>query len=66
MSSNSEGTIKVTLVRSWIGRKADQEATARSLKLRKLNQTVELPNTPTVRGMVAKIQHLVKVEETGA
>lgn len=66
MSSNSEGTIKVTLVRSWIGRKADQEATARALKLRKLNQTVELPNTPTVRGMVAKIRHLVKVEESGA
>ena len=66
MSSNTQGTIKVTLVRSWIGRKADQEATARALKLRKLNQTVELPDTPTVRGMVAKIQHLVKVEETGA
>lgn len=66
MSSNTQGTIKVTLVRSWIGRKSDQEATARSLKLRKLNQTVELPDTPTVRGMVAKIQHLVKVEEPGA
>ena len=66
MSSETQRTIKVTLVRSWIGRKFDQEATARSLRLRKLHQTVEHPDTPTVRGMVAKIQHLVKVEEPGA
>lgn len=62
----AEGTLRVTLVRSTIGRPADQDATARTLKLRKLNQSVELPDTPSVRGMVAKIQHLVKVEETGA
>lgn len=59
-------TLKITLVRSTIGRPADQSATAQSLKLRKLNQTVELPDTPEVRGMVAKIQHLVRVEEIGA
>jgi large subunit ribosomal protein L30 len=64
--NETEGTLKVTLVRSTIGRPADQDATAKTLKLRKLHQTVELPDTPSVRGMVAKIQHLVKVEETGA
>ena len=64
--NGTERTIKVTLVRSTIGRPVDQGATAKSLKLRKLNQTVELPDTPEVRGMISKIQHLVRVEETGA
>jgi len=62
----TERTLKVTLVRSTIGRPSDQEDAARTLKLRKLHQTVELPDTPSVRGQVAKIQHLVTVEETGA
>ena len=62
----TERMIKVTLVRSTIGRPSDQEDAARTLKLRKLHQTVELPDTPSVRGQVAKIQHLVTVEETGA
>jgi large subunit ribosomal protein L30 len=62
----TENTIKVTLVRSWIGRPAIQEATARSLRLRKLGQTAEHPDTPSVRGMISKIQHLVRVEEEGA
>ena len=67
MSDNgSERTLKVTLVRSTIGRPDDQDATAKSLKLRKVNQTVELPDTPAVRGMISKIQHLVRVDETGA
>ncbi len=67
MSDNgTERTLKVTLVRSTIGRPVDQDTTAKSLKLRKLNQTVELPDTPEVRGMISKIQHLVRVEETGA
>ena len=62
----SGDTVKVTLVRSWIGRPADQELTARSLRLRKLGQTAEHPDTPSVRGMISKIQHLVRVEEEGA
>jgi large subunit ribosomal protein L30 len=67
MSNDQTGnTIKVTLVRSWIGRPPIQEATARSLRLRKLGQTAEHPDTPVVRGMISKIQHLVRVEETGA
>jgi large subunit ribosomal protein L30 len=64
--TSTERTLKVTLVRSTIGRPSDQEDAARTLKLRKLHQTVELPDTPSVRGQVAKIQHLVTVEETGA
>lgn len=62
----TERMLRVTLVRSTIGRPSDQEDAAKTLKLRKLHQTVELPDTPSVRGQVAKIQHLVTVEETGA
>lgn len=57
----NRGTIKVTLVRSTIGRPKIQESTVRSLGLRKLNQTVELPDTDSVRGMVSKVRHLVDV-----
>lgn len=57
-------TIKVTLVRSTIGRPKTQELTVRSLGLRKLNSSVELPDTDSVRGMIAKVRHLVDVQET--
>jgi large subunit ribosomal protein L30 len=58
------GTIKVTLVRSTIGRPKDQETTVRSLRLRKLHQTAEHPDTPAIRGMITKVRHLVVVEES--
>jgi large subunit ribosomal protein L30 len=61
--SEKPAKIKVTLVRSTIGRPKTQELTVRSMGLRKLNQTVELPDTPSVRGMVTKVQHLVEVQE---
>jgi large subunit ribosomal protein L30 len=57
-------TLRITLVRSLIGRPGDQEATVRSLGLRRLHQTVERPDSPEVRGMVAKVRHLVRIEET--
>ena len=60
------GTLRITLVRSTIGRPADQEKTVRSLGLRKLHQTVERPDNPSIRGMVTKVRHLVEVEEVGA
>jgi large subunit ribosomal protein L30 len=60
------GRLRVTLVRSTIGRPSDQEATVRSMGLRKLHQTVELPDTPSHRGMVNKVRHLVAVEEVSA
>jgi len=62
--AKSPGTIKVTLVRSTIGRPTDQETTVRSLRLRKLHQTVEHPDTPAIRGMITKVSHLVVVEES--
>lgn len=56
------GMLRITLVRSTIGRPQDQETTVRSLGLRRLHQTVERPDTPDVRGMVNKVRHLVTVE----
>ena len=60
------GLLRITLVRSTIGRPADQGRTVASLGLRKLNSTVERPNNRSIRGMVAKIRHLVRVEELPA
>ena len=56
-------TVKVTLVRSPIGFAKDQKATVRALGLRKMHQTVEHNDTPAIRGMIFKVQHLLKVEE---
>lgn len=58
-----EKVIRVTLVRSPIGYTKDQRATARALGLRRMHQTVEHQDTPTLRGMIQKIVHLVQVEE---
>lgn len=55
--------IKVTQIGSPIGRKGDQRATLVGLGLNKLHRTRELEDTPAVRGMIAKVQHLVKVEQ---
>ena len=54
--------IKITLVKSIIGTKQDHRATVRGLGLRKLNSSSELIDTPAVRGMINKVQYLVKVE----
>ena len=54
--------IKITLVKSVIGTKEDHRATVRGLGLRKLNSSAELLDTPAVRGMIHKVQYLVKVE----
>ena len=56
-------TIKVTQIRSPIGRPKDQRATLIGLGLHKMNRTSELEDTPSVRGMIKKVAHLVKVEE---
>ena len=55
--------IKVTLIRSVIGQKPDKRATVRSLGLKKISSSNILPDNDAVRGMVAAVSHLVKVEE---
>ena len=55
--------IKVTLVKSLIGRKDDQIATAYSLGLKKINDVTVQPDNAATQGKIKKITHLVKVEE---
>ena len=54
--------LKVTLVKSVIGCKASHRATVRGLGLKRINHTVELQDTPAVRGMINKVYYLVKYE----
>jgi large subunit ribosomal protein L30 len=58
----SDKKVKVTLIKSVIGTKQDHRATVRGLGLRRMNQTVELQDTPAVRGMINKVAYLVKCE----
>ncbi|MDX9716699.1 50S ribosomal protein L30 [Thauera sp. WH-2] len=58
----SDKKIRVTLVKSVIGTKQSHRATVRGLGLRRLNHTVELADTPEVRGMVNKVSYLLKCE----
>lgn len=55
--------IKLTQIRSVIGRTKRQKETIKALGLRKINHTVEHNGTPQILGMVAKVNHLIKVEE---
>lgn len=56
------GTVKVTQTGSPIRRKKDQLATLKGLGLGKMHRTVELKDTPDVRGMIRKVAHMVSVE----
>lgn len=58
--------IKVTLVKSVIGYRESQRLTVKSLGLRRIRQSVIHYDTPTIRGMVNKVRHLVSVEPVGA
>jgi large subunit ribosomal protein L30 len=55
--------LKITLVRSLIGRPEDQKVTVRTLGLTKTNSFVIQTDTPQIRGMINKVTHLLKVEE---
>jgi large subunit ribosomal protein L30 len=58
--------LKITQVRSVIGRPGDQKDTVRRLGLRRMHDTVLKEDRPEIRGMVAKVRHLVTVEEVGS
>lgn len=55
--------LKITLVRSVIGRTEDQRVTVRTLGLGKTNSSVVQEDSPSVRGMIEKVKHLLRVEE---
>jgi large subunit ribosomal protein L30 len=56
--------IKVTLERSGINQREDQKRTIKALGFRRLGQTVEHEDSRTIRGMILKIRHLVRVQES--
>jgi large subunit ribosomal protein L30 len=57
-------TLKIKQVKSAIRRPGNQKATLKALGLRRMHQTVELNDTPQIRGMLTKVNHLVTVEES--
>ena len=61
----SEAQIEITQVRSLIGSQQAQRRTVRALGLRKIRQTVSQPDRPEIRGMIAKVAHLVEVRYPG-
>jgi large subunit ribosomal protein L30 len=66
MANTTENTpkiVRVTLVKSPIGYTVKHKATIRALGLRKMHQTVQHEDSPTLRGMLYKVSHLVEVEE---
>jgi large subunit ribosomal protein L30 len=58
--------LRVIYIKSAIGYNEKQKATIKALGLRRLNHTVEHEDTPTIRGMINRVSHLVRVEEVEA
>lgn len=56
-------TIKIQQIKSKIGAPIDQKRTLQALGFRKISQVVEVEDTPSIRGMIRKVHHLVKVVE---
>jgi len=57
----ADKTLKVTLTRSLIGLSPKQEATVRALGLRRIRQSISHADSPSVRGMIAKVPHVLRV-----
>ena len=55
--------VRITLVKSPIGYREDQKGTVRALGLTRMNKSVKHDDSPTLRGMMKKVSHLVKVEQ---
>ena len=63
VTKKKSATLKIRWVRSFIGCPRDMRQTIRGLGFRRMQQLVERPDTPETRGMIAKVHHLVEVEE---
>ncbi|MGB8643891.1 MAG: 50S ribosomal protein L30 [Anaerolineae bacterium] len=63
-TNTSNKTIRITYSKSGIGYNKEQKRTIAALGFHKLGQTIERPDTPAIRGMVARVAHLVTVEES--
>jgi large subunit ribosomal protein L30 len=62
MTKAKQATIRIRWVRSFIGCPRGMRATIRGLGLRRMNQLVEREDTPSIRGMIHRVRHLVEVE----
>lgn len=60
------GKFKITLVKSMVGRPEKHRKVLRGMGLTKMNKTVELVDTPEIRGMVQKVSHLVETKESAS
>jgi len=65
MTSPTPARVRVTQIKSPIARRHDQRETLIGLGLNKLNRTRELEDTPSVRGMIDKVRHLLRIEPAG-
>ena len=61
--TSKDNTVRITLVKSPIGYSKRKKATAQALGLRRMQQTIEQVDSVTLRGMLAKVSHLIKIEE---
>jgi large subunit ribosomal protein L30 len=61
MTMKQKETLKIKWVKSFIGCPRDMRQTIRGLGFRRMNQVVERPDTPAIRGMILKVRHLVEV-----
>jgi large subunit ribosomal protein L30 len=63
VTKKKSGTLKIRWVRSFIGCPRSMRQTIRGLGFRRMRQLVERPDTPETRGMIAKVHHLVEIED---
>jgi large subunit ribosomal protein L30 len=61
-TKKKEGTLKIKWVRSFIGCPRSMRQTVRGLGFRRMQQTLEVQDTPSIRGMIARVHHLVVIE----
>jgi large subunit ribosomal protein L30 len=63
MTKKTPELLKIKWIRSFIGCPRSMRQTIRGLGFRRMNQIVEKPDTPTIRGMIARVHHLVEVQD---
>jgi large subunit ribosomal protein L30 len=63
MTKKTAQILKIKWIRSFIGCPRSMRQTIRGLGFRRMNQIVEKPDTPTIRGMIARVHHLVEVQD---
>ncbi|HEY4741039.1 MAG TPA: 50S ribosomal protein L30 [Candidatus Acidoferrales bacterium] len=63
MAKKTTGTLKIKWVRSFIGCPRSMRQTVRGLGFRRMNQVLEREDTPSIRGMIARVHHLVEIQK---